>query len=878
VAKNKKVTPKAKPAAKKPGRPSKGELQARAEKKRLQKILIAAFITTLIMLVGIFQLGLLGVTVANLMSFAFGETYIIAAVAIIFGWAIQVINIGKFRPKLSMVIGIICLTLGITLALEIIMFIEHDIDAPSLMTKTLEFLIDNLKTFSSAHHTGGGLIGAGLFHITYVLLALPGTIGLAIILLFTGIYNVLPFKALDLKGKLGAVIDEKEQARESAMEQKEARLRELVEQEKAQELHEAHKKEQARLEEEAREKAMRAGDVWDARDYSGDGFAGDAYSAEQMGVYASLTGVTSYKPDDMVPSFYNNDTEYNTLINTNFFDEDSILNSQHLAGGVEIVEAHSVLEDTMHDFEVPEELRQVAAAPVAEVEPDNGPVEDVQLKEYDEPEKLVNYKLPSLALLDRPEKIDMSSEHQNAVAKAKVLEDTLRSFGVEVRVVDMKMGPSVTKYELQPAVGVKVSRITSLADDISLALAAKDVRIEAPIPGKPLVGIEVPNATTASVTYFETIADAVKNAHGLLEVPLGRDVSGRVRCADLTKMPHLLVAGSTGSGKSVCINTIITSILMKAKPNEVKMLMIDPKMVELSMYNDIGHLMTPVVTNAKKAAGALQKVVAKMEERYELFATTGTRNIEAYNSYINKRNMENGEDYATLPYIVVIVDELADLMMASGNQVEDAIIRLAQKARAAGIHMILATQRPSVDVITGLIKANVPSRIAFAVSSGVDSRTILDMNGAEKLLGRGDMLFMPIGENKPIRIQGAFIGDDEVGRVVDFVKSQHEVQYMESMEVSEAETTAGNSSDGSSGEYEQDELFEEAKALFIEQQKASTSLLQRKFRVGYNRAARIVDELEEAGIISPAIGNKPREVLVGKNEQLSLVDDAEAEY
>ena len=368
------------------------------------------------------------------------------------------------------------------------------------------------------------------------------------------------------------------------------------------------------------------------------------------------------------------------------------------------------------------------------------------------------------------------------------------------------------------------------------------------------MGIEVPNSQTSFVSFSDVIQSAIQSPKPL-DVPLGRDISGNVRLCDITKMPHMLIAGSTGSGKSVCINGIITSILMKTKPHEVKLMMIDPKMVELNVYNGIPHLLTPVVTNPRKAAQALQKVVAEMEKRYELFASMGMRNIDGYNAHVEQYNRETGENNPTLPYIVVIVDELADLMMVASNEVEDAIIRLAQMARAAGIHMILATQRPSVDVITGIIKANVPSRIAFAVSSGTDSRTIIDANGAEKLLGRGDMLYMPMGENKPIRVQGAFLTDEEVERIVDFVKNQQEVEYDEAMMPSENTSSA----DGSEPE---DELFYEVIELLKEQETISTSYLQRRFRIGFNRAARMIDDLEARGYVGPADGSKGRKVNV----------------
>ncbi|WP_414839884.1 DNA translocase FtsK [Carnobacterium sp. TMP28] len=466
----------------------------------------------------------------------------------------------------------------------------------------------------------------------------------------------------------------------------------------------------------------------------------------------------------------------------------------------------------------------------------------------------VDYQLPPTSLLDEVKKKDQTNEYALIQKNVKKLEETFKSFGVEAKVTKANLGPAVTKYEIQPAVGVKVSRIVSLSDDIALALAAKDIRMEAPIPGKPFIGIEVPNSEVSLVAFRNVIEGQVKNSDKLLEVPLGRDISGNVTMADLTKMPHLLVAGSTGSGKSVCINGIITSLLMRAKPNEVKLMMIDPKMVELNVYNGIPHLLTPVVTNPKKAAQALQKVVSEMEQRYELFAASAQRNITGYNHFILEKNLENGEGHPTLPFIVVVVDELADLMMVASNEVEDAIIRLAQMARAAGIHMILATQRPSVDVITGIIKANVPSRIAFAVSSGTDSRTIIDSSGAEKLLGRGDMLYLPMGENKPVRVQGAYISDEEVERVVSYVTKQQGANYIEEMmPVDEPETSTGEA---------QDEYYTDAVQMIIDMQTASISLLQRRFRIGYNRAARLIDEMEMRGIVGPSEGSKPRKVNV----------------
>lgn len=501
-----------------------------------------------------------------------------------------------------------------------------------------------------------------------------------------------------------------------------------------------------------------------------------------------------------------------------------------------------------------EQNRQVAVEQVkgelSAQDPDSGP--PITFTEVEN----MDYELPPMSLLKLPRQTDQSGEYELIHANAAKLERTFQSFGVKARVTQVHLGPAVTKYEVHPDVGVKVSKIVSLNDDLALALAAKDIRIEAPIPGKSAIGIEVPNSEVAMVSLREVIeAKQYEKPDSKLLIGLGRDITGESVLAELNKMPHLLVAGATGSGKSVCINGIITSILMRAKPHEVKLMMIDPKMVELNVYNGVPHLLAPVVTDAKKASQALKKVVNEMERRYELFSHTGTRNIEGYNEHVRRHNAEEEAQQPLLPYIVVIVDELADLMMVASSDVEDAITRLAQMARAAGIHLIIATQRPSVDVITGVIKANIPSRIAFAVSSATDSRTILDMGGAEKLLGRGDMLFLPVGASKPVRIQGAFLSDEEVEEVVSFVIEQQKAQYQEEMIPDDIPETTGEVDD---------ELYEEAVDLILEMQTASVSMLQRRFRIGYTRAARLIDEMEARGIVGPYEGSKPRAVLVGK--------------
>lgn len=470
-----------------------------------------------------------------------------------------------------------------------------------------------------------------------------------------------------------------------------------------------------------------------------------------------------------------------------------------------------------------------------------------------------DYKFPPMSILGKDPKSGVSQSKAQMLQTAQKLEDTLQSFGVDARVVQINQGPTVTRYEVSPSHGVKVSKIVNLADDIALNLAASGIRIEAPIPGKAAVGIEVPNKEQQSV-YLRTVLESEEFAKfpSKLAFALGQDIAGNAVITDIAKMPHLLIAGATGSGKSVCINTLITSIIYKAKPDEVKLIMVDPKVVELSVYNGIPHLMIPVVTDPKKAAGALNWAVREMLARYNSFAENSVRDIKGYNAM----KADKGEkDF--MPQIVIIIDELADLMMASPKEVEDSICRLAQMARAAGIHLIIATQRPSVDVITGVIKANIPSRLAFAVSSGTDSRTILDMNGAEKLLGKGDMLFYPTGMSKPVRIQGAFVTDKEVENIVDFLKEQNKTaSYNEAV----MEEISSSVKVGNSGSDEKDEFFDDAIDLVVSKDKASVSLLQRQFRIGYNRAARLMDELEDAGIVGPEDGSKPRKVLITAQE------------
>lgn len=493
-----------------------------------------------------------------------------------------------------------------------------------------------------------------------------------------------------------------------------------------------------------------------------------------------------------------------------------------------------------------------------------------------------NYIKPYPELLNEVKRGQVGDSKEQLIETQTKLEQTLNVFGVNAKVTSISRGPAVTRFEITPELGVKVSKIVNLADDIKLNLAAADIRIEAPIPGKPAVGIEVPNSTSVMVSFRELIeSEEFKSAGSNLTFAVGKDIGGKVMVTDIAKMPHLLIAGATGSGKSVCINTIIMSILFKAKPDDVKLIMIDPKVVELSVYNGIPHLMIPVVTDPKKAASALNWAVAEMTERYQKFAEYNVREINGYNKKVAKLEVSEEEKKSLkMPQIVIIVDELADLMMVASKDVEEAICRLAQLARAAGIHLIIATQRPSVNVITGLIKANMPSRIAFAVTSGVDSRTILDMNGAEKLLGKGDMLFNPQGIPKPLRVQGAFVSDEEVSEVVNYIIDNNEnAQYsndvqqkMESMENSSLNTTV-SISDVESSDDGRDSLFTEAASIITDKEKASIGMLQRYLKIGFNRAARIMDQLEEAGVVGPEEGTKPRKVLVTKEDLETILNN-----
>ncbi|MHC5215354.1 DNA translocase FtsK [Enterococcus sp. LJL128] len=749
-------------------------------------------------LLGLLKLGFLGILIANGLRFAVGNTFSAAAILLmLYGFSLVLFGDNFPIKSARQIIGGSLIYVGFLLFIHAYWFRNINSASPNIINTTWDFLKMDLSRNSISENVGGGMLGALLYSATHFLVAQLGSYIIAVIIIALGIFLISKLEIQQvLNGiqrlrKLLGNMFAKSDERMAARAQKRSEMKQLKEEEK-------------------QEKAREMAEQWLEKNQVRPHTAGEQLAKEEMALY---TEAAEQEPEQL------------TLVPIDSFQNQEQLSPDDYYGPEPETDFSETEDPADLEFEISAETEDR------------------------------DYQLPVSSLLDSIPAADQSDEYQKIEKNISVLEQTFQSFGVDAKVVKASLGPAVTKFEVQPAVGVKVSKIVGLTDDIALALAAKDVRMEAPIPGKSLIGIEVPNNTVSTVSFRDVIEAQPSHPDKLLEVPLGRDISGMVQSADLTKMPHLLIAGSTGSGKSVAINGIITSILMRAKPHEVKMMMIDPKMVELNVYNGIPHLLTPVVTNPRKAAQALQKVVQEMELRYEKFAGAGVRNISGYNDLVRQRNIEAGENHPILPFIVVIVDELADLMMVASNEVEDAIIRLAQMARAAGIHMILATQRPSVDVITGIIKANVPSRIAFAVSSGTDSRTIIDSNGAEKLLGRGDMLYLPMGENKPIRVQGAFISDQEVERVVSFVTEQQEADYQENMMPTEEVAAAP-------GEMPQDELYEDAKALVIEMQTASISLLQRRFRIGYNRAARLIDELESNRVIGPSEGSKPRKVFV----------------
>lgn len=779
--------------------PQRRRTTASTRKKSMNAVIgknLALLLSIFLGVMGTFKLGLLGAYVANVFRFGFGNLYlgVLVPLTLLLSYAM----IYKRLPRIPRHYWLGAMMAYVALlTLSSLLFFTNTVKNSNGYVQTVMTLIGQDFANKSANTpVGGGVVGAMLYNGCFTLVANIGTWLLALILLVSGVIIFFRIPARDLTQK-GI---EKAQNGVAYVQEQRASMP-------------------------PREPLFKRRD----RPKKSITDFGD----DPLGVKANQPAATDPVVSPVAPPAAE-------------FVEPEI----KWQGPVASAEAPTPAETTTKSTSVtPTDSDDNDDEPLALATSASGP---------DNPD----YELPTADLLTKVSPTDQTKEFQSLTEKSRLVHDTLLSFGVEAEVTSVSLGPTVTQYELKPGQGVKVNRIANLADDLALALAAKSIRIEAPIPGKPYVGIEVPNDTQATVGFRDMIEQAPKDDGHPLNVPLGRDVTGNIIMANLADMPHLLIAGSTGSGKSVGLNGIIISILLKAKPNEVKLMMVDPKVVELSIYNGIPHLLTPVVSDPRKAARSLQKVVDEMENRYKLLAQFGKRNIGEYNAAVDQQNATAKETGASvmqkMPYIVAIVDEFADLMSTVGSEIEVSIARLGAKARAAGIHMILATQRPDVKVINGTIKSNIPGRIAFRTASGIDSRTILDANGAEKLLGRGDMIFAPPG--KPTqRVQGAFISNTDVTNVVSFVKAQQEVQYSEAMTVTDEELAQDTGEGGGAGNSE-DELFQEALQFIIEQQKASTSLLQRRFRIGYNRAARLIDDLEAGGYIGPAEGSKPRHV------------------
>ncbi|HHH5195560.1 TPA: DNA translocase FtsK, partial [Streptococcus pyogenes] len=787
--------------------PKKRLTKAEVEKQRAIKRMILSVLMALLLIFAMLRLGVFGVTTYNMIRFLVGSL----AYPFMFAWLIYLFCFKWLRQKDGMIAGVVIAFLGLLVEWHAFLFAMPRMFDQDIFLSTARLITRDLLALRVTEFVGGGMLGALLYKPIAFLFSNIGSYFIGFLFILLGLFLMTPWDIYDVSHFVKEAVDK------LAVAYQENKEKRFIKREE----HRLQAEKEA-LEKQAQEEEKRLAEL------TVDPETGEIVEDSQSQVSYDLAEDMTKEPEILAYDSHLKDDE------ASLFDQEDLAYAHEKIGAYDSLSALASSEDEM-DMDEPVEVDFT-------------------------PKTHLLYKLPTIDLF-APDKPKNQSKEKNLVRKnIKVLEDTFQSFGIDVKVERAEIGPSVTKYEIKPAVGVRVNRISNLADDLALALAAKDVRIEAPIPGKSLIGIEVPNSEIATVSFRELWEQSDANPENLLEVPLGKAVNGNARSFNLARMPHLLVAGSTGSGKSVAVNGIISSILMKARPDQVKFLMVDPKMVELSVYNDIPHLLIPVVTNPRKASKALQKVVDEMENRYELFSKVGVRNIAGYNAKVEDYNRQSEQKQMPLPLIVVIVDELADLMMVASKEVEDAIIRLGQKARAAGIHMILATQRPSVDVISGLIKANVPSRIAFAVSSGTDSRTILDENGAEKLLGRGDMLFKPIDENHPVRLQGSFISDDDVERIVNFIKDQAEADYDDAFDPGEVSDNDPGFS-GNGGAAEGDPLFEEAKALVLETQKASASMIQRRLSVGFNRATRLMDELEEAGVIGPAEGTKPRKVL-----------------
>ena len=774
---------------------------------------IVGLVLILVSVLAFMRFGILGKQIANVIRMLFGDSYLFASGLLALFGLVNLIYNQPIHLTVKRSIGLSLTFIGVLL-LQSNLYFEHELVNSGFLNSFWHAMSAEFGRAGVTESVGGGFVGALGYQIFYPLLGQIGINVFAVLLLPIGVLMFFDVKFRTIIEKFQSISQLFIQRNKEAGAKLKDKYGDAIE-----------KRKQAHLAKKEDEPADPDKPIFpDVADFDPDDDDEKENTEDTTPAVQDVAPEPEPEPEPQIQ-----------------------IAPQHGETEKDLPKSHSFADE---DKKLEQELGQV----------DHG-----ELKTNEPVNKA--YKMPPLSLLDPIKSTDQSADRDLIKKNTQILQSTFKSFGVKVIIKKAILGPTITRYEVQPAVGVKVSRIVNLADDLALALAAKDIRIEAPIPGKPFIGIEVPNRATSVVSFKDVMEHQDKKAKKVpMDVPLGKDVTGSIISANLTKMPHLLIAGSTGSGKSVAINTILASILMKARPEEVKLVLIDPKMVELSVYNGVPHLLIPVVTDAKLASNALRKVVKEMERRYKLFAAGGVRNMDEYNRKVAENNQDKTKPaMKPLPYILVVVDELSDLMMVGGHDVEGAIVRLGQMARAAGIHMILATQRPSVDVITGLIKANVPSRISFAVSSGVDSRTILDQTGAEKLLGRGDMLYMPIGASKPERVQGAYIASDEVERVIDWVKKQQKVDYDETMIPKKGEST---SNDVGNNDEPEDEFYNQAVDLVRRQQTASVSMLQRRFRIGYNRAARIVDEMEAKGIVGPSEGSKPRQVLVPpvKNE------------
>lgn len=774
---------------------------------------IVGLVLILVSVLAFMRFGILGKQIANVIRMLFGDSYLFASGLLALFGLVNLIYNQPIHLTVKRSIGLSLTFIGVLL-LQSNLYFEHELVNSGFLNSFWHAMSAEFGRAGVTESVGGGFVGALGYQIFYPLLGQIGINVFAVLLLPIGVLMFFDVKFRTIIEKFQSISQLFIQRNKEAGAKLKDKYGDAIE-----------KRKQAHLAKKEDEPADPDKPIFpDVADFDPDDDDEKENTEDTTPAVQDVAPEPEPEPEPQIQ-----------------------IVPQHGEAEKDLPKSHSFADE---DKKLKQELGQV----------DHG-----ELKTNEPVNKA--YKMPPLSLLDPIKSTDQSADRDLIKKNTQMLQSTFKSFGVKVIIKKAILGPTITRYEVQPAVGVKVSRIVNLADDLALALAAKDIRIEAPIPGKPFIGIEVPNRATSVVSFKDVMEHQDKKAKKVpMDVPLGKDVTGSIISANLTKMPHLLIAGSTGSGKSVAINTILASILMKARPEEVKLVLIDPKMVELSVYNGVPHLLIPVVTDAKLASNALRKVVKEMERRYKLFAAGGVRNMDEYNRKVAENNQDKTKPaMKPLPYILVVVDELSDLMMVGGHDVEGAIVRLGQMARAAGIHMILATQRPSVDVITGLIKANVPSRISFAVSSGVDSRTILDQTGAEKLLGRGDMLYMPIGASKPERVQGAYIASDEVERVIDWVKKQQKVDYDETMIPKKGEST---SNDVGNNDEPEDEFYNQAVDLVRRQQTASVSMLQRRFRIGYNRAARIIDEMEAKGIVGPSEGSKPRQVLVPpvKNE------------